>query len=67
LSIIITSAPCSIGLATALEFKEQGAEVIIIDNDQIAIERVQSKYNIAGYYCDLTNIKNIESVFNKIS
>ena len=65
--VLITGGAGSIGLATALEFKEQGAEVIIIDNDQIAIERVESKYNIVGYYCDLTNIKNIESVFNKIS
>ena len=65
--VLITGGAGSIGLATALEFKEQGAEVIIIDNDKIAIERVHSKFNIVGYYCDLVNTKNIESVFNKIS
>ncbi len=65
--VVITGGAGTIGLATAIEFKELGAEVIILDNDIKGIERVRSKYNIIGYYCDLKNIKNIEGVFNKIS
>ena len=65
--VVITGGAGAIGLATAIEFKELGAEVIILDNDIKGIERVSKKYNIISYYCDLKNIKNIERVFNKIS
>ena len=65
--VVVTGGTGAIGFATAIEFKELGAEVIVLDNDKKGIERARSKYNINGYYCDLKNIKNIESVFNKIS
>ena len=65
--VVVTGGVGAIGFATAIEFKELGAEVIVLDNDKKGIERVRSKYDINGYYCDLKNIKNIESVFNEIS
>ena len=65
--VVITGGAGAIGLATALEFKELGAEVIILDNDIGAIKKVSRKYDLISYYCDLKNIKNIEKVFNKIS
>ena len=44
--IWITGGSSGIGFATAIEFKELGAEVIVLDNDKKGIERVRSKYDI---------------------
>ena len=64
--VVITGGSGSIGLATAKEFKNLGAEVVILDNNKENIKTVPKCLNIFSIFCDVTSTEQIEHAFNKI-
>ncbi|GIR79316.1 MAG: hypothetical protein CM15mP81_08260 [Alphaproteobacteria bacterium] len=64
--VVITGGSGAIGLATAKEFKNLGAEVVILDNNKENIKTVPKCLNIFSIFCDVTSTEQIEHAFNKI-
>ena len=64
--VLVTGGAGTIGLATAKKFQQNGAEVIIIDNDRKKIKNLASKNSIESLYCDITNRNFFKKVLEKI-
>ena len=70
---VITGATRGIGYATAKKFLENGCKVVIFGSkDETVSKALESlrkenkDYDVKGFYPDLTNLKEVEEVFNKI-
>ena len=70
---VITGATRGIGYATAKKFLENGCKVVIFgsksETESKALESLRKEnkdYDVKGFYPDLTNLKEVEEVFNKI-
>ena len=70
---IITGATRGIGYATAKKFLENGCKVVIfgsksetVSNALESLREENKDYDVKGFYPDLTNLKEVEEVFNKI-
>ena len=61
--VLITGGAGTIGIATAKKFKENGAEVILIDRNKSALQTLVKKSYFKYYVCDVTNRKQ----FNKVA
>ena len=64
--VIITGGVGVIGLATALQFRKKGAEVVLIDINKKALDKIQEQYGIKGLACNLTNKKMVSQTLNQI-
>ena len=66
-NIIITGAAGNLGEALVKSLVKKNAKVICFDNNKKNLSNLKKKYNkIDAYFCDLTDEKNLISVFNKI-
>lgn len=52
--VVITGAARGIGLALAQAFREDGAEVLIVDVDQAELTKLAKKYNVATLKLDIS-------------
>ena len=64
--VIITGGAGTIGYATAEKFKENGAEVIIIDNNKKTIDKINRAFKCKGYICDVTNRSSFQKTMSDI-
>lgn len=70
---VITGATRGIGYATAKKFLENGCRVVIFGSKSETVKKAleslrkeNKDYDVKGFYPDLTNLKEVEEVFNKI-
>lgn len=70
---VITGATRGIGNATSKKFLENGCKVVIfgsksetVSKDLESLRKENKDYDVKGFYSDLTNLKEVEEVFNKI-
>ena len=70
---VITGATRGIGYATAKKFLENGCKVVIFGSKSETVSKAleslkkeNKDYDVKGFYPDLTNLKEVEKVFNKI-
>lgn len=70
---VITGATRGIGNATSKKFLENGCKVVIFDSkSETVLKALESlrkenkNYDVKGFCPDLTNLKEVEEVFNKI-
>ena len=70
---VITGATRGIGYATAKKFLENGCKVVIFGSKNETVKKAleslrkeNKDYDVKGFYPDLTNLKEVEEVFNKI-
>ena len=70
---VITGATRGIGYATAKKFLENGCKVVIFGSkSETVLKALESlrkenkNYDVKGFCPDLTNLKEVEEVFNKI-
>lgn len=70
---VITGATRGIGYATAKKFLENGCKVVIFGSKSETVKKAleslrkeNKDYDVKGFYPDLTNLKEVEEVFNKI-
>ena len=70
---VITGATRGIGYATAKKFLENGCKVAIFGSKSETVKKAleslrkeNKDYDVKGFYPDLTNLKEVEEVFNKI-
>ena len=61
--VIVTGGASGIGLATAARFLEEGAEVVILDLDQEAGERLPTELpGLAGFVaCDVSDLDQVQA------
>ena len=69
--VLITGSTRGIGKEIAIAFAQEGAKVVIMGrNAQLAVETaeelVKKGHEAAGFGCDVTNLKNVEEIVNKI-
>jgi meso-butanediol dehydrogenase / (S,S)-butanediol dehydrogenase / diacetyl reductase len=68
---VITGAARGIGLAIANRFHDEGYKVVIIDRDNAALEtckdNLKGKENYHFFICDVSDNKQVETVFEKIA
>jgi len=55
LRVLITGAGAGIGYACARAFAEQGAELILSDNDGPALKRAATSFDALGRFCDVAS------------
>ena len=69
--VLVTGSTRGIGKEIALSFAKEGANVVIIGRDEqtsskVSQELVQQGWNSIGFGCDVTNLKSVEEIVNKI-
>ena len=64
--VIITGGSGAIGKATAVTFKNEGAEVIALDSNQKKVKELANNLDIIGIPCDVTSKRSINNAFKKI-
>ncbi len=64
--VIITGGAGTIGYATAKKFRENGAEVIILDKDRQKIREIQRNTEFFCYVCDVANRAFYKKILSKI-
>ena len=66
-SIFITGGASGIGRATAAAFKQEGAEVAILDLPGEALNTAAKTLKCIGVPCDVTNAESVKAAFAKIA
>ena len=64
--VVITGGAGEIGKATARVFKQEGAEVILLDINSEKLEKISDELNAYSFVCDVRKKKDIDETFNKI-
>jgi len=64
--VVITGSTGTIGYQTYKVFKEQGAEVVLIDCNKKQISKIQSSIPDLCLYADVTKRENIQKIFKII-
>ncbi len=64
--VVITGGAGEIGKATAIAFKDSGAEVVLLDVNPERLKKISIELNVHSFVCDVTNKKDIDYTFNKI-
>ena len=64
--VVVTGGASGIGLATALAFKAQGAEVVIFDRNASAVSEVAKRFNGIGIGCDVTDRQQLRVAFDTV-
>ena len=69
--VLVTGSTRGIGKEIASAFAKEGAQVIIIGRDpkqasSLSQEMVDQGFKAVGFGCDVTNLRNVEEIVNKI-
>jgi len=64
--VVVTGGASGIGLATALAFKAQGAEVAIFDLNALAVSEAARQINGIGIACDVTDRQQLHAAFDTV-
>ncbi len=66
--VVVTGGASGIGLATARRFVKEACQVVILDNNQEALDKAQSKQPglIGGICADVSNPDEVEAAFKEI-
>ena len=64
--VLITGGTGTIGYSTAKKFKQNGAEVIIVDKDNKRINNEIKKGKFEAYTCDVTSRKEFSNILKKV-
>jgi rhamnose utilization protein RhaD (predicted bifunctional aldolase and dehydrogenase)/NAD(P)-dependent dehydrogenase (short-subunit alcohol dehydrogenase family) len=65
--VVVTGGAGTIGLATAVAFRREGAEVALLDVDADDAASAARKVGGLGLACDVTDRRSIEAAFNAIT
>tara|TARA_Y100000992_G_C21264313_1_gene493071 strand:+ start:138 stop:2162 length:2025 start_codon:yes stop_codon:yes gene_type:complete len=65
--VIITGGAGTIGFSTAKKFRENGAEVVLIDKDEQKLKNIPENKLYDFYRCDVTNRSDFKKVINDIT
>ncbi len=63
---VVTGGAGAIGAATAKLFKENGAEVAVLDLDGAAAEKVARSLGGIGLACDVTDLASVPAAFDRV-
>jgi rhamnose utilization protein RhaD (predicted bifunctional aldolase and dehydrogenase)/NAD(P)-dependent dehydrogenase (short-subunit alcohol dehydrogenase family) len=64
--VIVTGGAGAIGAATAKLFKDNGAEVAVLDLDGAAAEKIAKSLGGIGLACDVTDLASIQAAFDRV-
>lgn len=64
---VVTGGNSGIGYATALEFKQQGANVIITGRSKEKVEAASKELSVTGYIADVLDLNAIDQLVSTIS
>src|SRR3989344_5644823 len=64
--VVITGGSSGIGKAAASEFIKKESKVIILARNKENLEKTANELNCECYSCDVSDYKQVKSVFNKI-
>ena len=64
--VVITGSTGTIGFETYKLFKSYGAEVVLLDNNLNALNKIQSTISDLCIHCDVRNKKSVKEAFNLI-
>ena len=64
--VVITGSSGAIGTATYEIFKQNGAEVVLLDINKQKIEAIKKRVNDLCLHCDVTNKKSVKDAFRVI-
>ena len=69
--VVVTGSTRGIGKEIAASFAREGANVVVVSRDQEAASRVSQElvaegFHAVGFGCDVTNLKSVEEIVNKI-
>ncbi len=65
--VVVTGSAGAIGSEIYKIFKNNGADVVLLDKDKKKIEEFREKFNELCLYCDVTKKRSVQKVFKKIS
>lgn len=66
--VVVTGGASGIGLATARRFVKEACQVVVLDNNQEALDKAQSEQPglIGGIFADVSNPDEVEAAFKEI-
>ena len=64
--VVVTGSSGTIGFETYKMFKNNGAEVILLDNNLNKLRQIQSNIDDLCIHCDVRNKKSVKDAFNLI-
>jgi NAD(P)-dependent dehydrogenase (short-subunit alcohol dehydrogenase family)/ribulose-5-phosphate 4-epimerase/fuculose-1-phosphate aldolase len=64
--VVITGGAGTIGLATAVAFMQQGAEVALLDLDEDKVAGQAAELGCLGLACDVTDATAVDAAFDRI-
>ena len=65
--VVITGSVGAIGSEIYKVFKNNGADVVLLDKDKKKIDEFREKFNEFCLYCDVTKKRSVQKAFKKIS
>ena len=65
--VVITGSAGAIGSEIYKIFKNNGADIALLDKDKRKIEKFREKFNDLCLYCDVTKKRSVQKAFKKIS
>ncbi len=64
--VVVTGSSGTIGFETYKMFKNNGAEVVLLDNNLSKLRQIQSNIDDLCIHCDVRNKKSVKNAFNLI-